>query len=57
MSSLWSDKEAFHIPAASDQRRAENPAALLLQPMLFDRAIVVVFYDVHSVCDGGGGGK
>ena len=44
-------------PRASEQRESENPAALLPQPPLFDQAIVVVVYDVYSVCDGGGGGK
>ena len=57
MSYLWSEKEAFNSPAASAQRMVENPADLLLQPLSFDRAIVVVVYDVHAVCNGGGGGK
>ena len=57
MSYLWSEKEAFHSPAASDQRRAENTAALLLRPLSFERAIVVIVYGVHSVRNGGGGIK
>ena len=50
-------RRPFTAPCALEQRESENPAVLLLQPLLFEHAIVVVVYDVYSVCDGGGGGK